>query len=71
MEEFEVKIGLSKGSVLSPLLSVALLDLISRKTVVKDAMNNLLYVDDLALRMANRRYRRHGRNETGWLPDTD
>ena len=36
-EEFEVKIGLRWGSVLSPLLFIAVLDLISRKSVVKDA----------------------------------
>ena len=38
-----VKIGLS------PLMFIAVLDLISRKTVVKDAMKKLLYVDDQAL----------------------
>ena len=48
-EEFKVKIGLRQGSVLSPLLFIAVLDLVSRKTVVKDAMNKLLYADDLAL----------------------
>ena len=48
-EEFEVKIGLRQGSVLSPLLFTAVLDLISRKTVVKDAMKKLRYADDLAL----------------------
>ena len=36
LEEFEVKIGLRKGSMLSPLLSVAILDLTSRKTITKD-----------------------------------
>ena len=48
-EEFEVKNGLRQGSVLSPLLFIAVLDLISRKTVVKDAMKKLRYADDLAL----------------------
>ena len=49
--EFEVNIGLRHGSLLSPLLfiSVGLLDLISRKTVMKGAMKKLLYADDLAL----------------------
>ena len=48
-EEFEVKIGLRQGSVLSPLLFIAVLDLFSRNTVVKDAMKKLLYAYDLAL----------------------
>ena len=34
--------------MLSPLLFIAVLDLISRKTVAKDAMKKLLYADDLA-----------------------
>ena len=38
----EVKIGLRQGSVLSPLLFVAVLDLIGRKTVVMYAMKKLL-----------------------------
>ena len=33
----------------SPLLFIAVLDLISRKTVMKDAMKKCLYADDLAL----------------------
>ena len=48
-EEFEVKIGLRQRSVLSPLLFIAVLDLISRKTVEKDAMKKLFNSDDLAL----------------------
>ena len=48
-EELEVKNGLRQGSVLNPLLFIAVIDLISRKTVVKDAMQKLLYADDLAL----------------------
>ena len=48
-EEFYVKIGLRQGSVLSPLLFIAVLDLIRRKTVMQDAMKKLLYADDLAM----------------------
>ena len=48
-EEFEVNIGLRQGSVLSPLLFIAEIYLISRKTVMKDARKKLLYADDLAL----------------------
>ena len=48
-DKFEIKIGLRQGSMLSPLLFIAVLDVISRKTVVKDAMKKLLYADDLAL----------------------
>ena len=58
-KKFEVKNGLRQGSVLSTLLFIAVLDLISEKTVVKDAMKTRLYADDLALvRMANRSYMR-------------
>ena len=46
---FAVKIGLRQGSGLSTLLFIAVLVIISRKTVVKDAMKKLLYADDLAL----------------------
>ena len=35
--------------MLSPLLFIAVLDFISRKTMVNDAMKKLLYADDLAL----------------------
>ena len=38
-----------QGSVLSPLLFIAVLNLINRKTVVKDAMKKLLYADGLVL----------------------
>ena len=38
--------------MLNPLLFIAVLDLISRKTVMKDAMRKLLYAGNLAL-MAN------------------
>ena len=48
-EEYEVNNGLRQGSVLSPLLFIAVLDLISRNTVVNDAMKKRLYADDLAL----------------------
>ena len=48
-EEFQVKMGLVQSSVLSPLMFIAVLDLISRKPVVKDVMKKLHYADDLAL----------------------
>ena len=48
-EEFDVKIGLRQGSMLNLLLFTSVLDLISRKTVMKDAMKKLLYADDLVL----------------------
>ena len=47
LEEFEVKIGLRKGSMLRPLLSMAILDLTSRKTTMKYAMNKLPFADNL------------------------
>ena len=47
--DFEEKIGLGQGSVLSPSLFIAVLDLIGRKTVMKDAMKKLFYADNLAL----------------------
>ena len=43
-EEFDVKTGLRQCSMLSPLLFTSVLDLISKKTVMKDAMKKLLYV---------------------------
>ena len=61
-EEFEVKIGLRQGIVLSPLLFVAVQDIVSRKTVKKDAIRKLLYADDLAL-VAN------GKQELHEIPD--
>ena len=35
--------------MLSPLLFISVLDLISRKTAMKDAMKKLIYADDLTL----------------------
>ena len=70
-DEFEVKIGLTQGSVLSPLLFIAVLDRTSRKTVMKDDMKKLLYADDLSL-MANGKQELQETPEEwkGCLPDT-
>ena len=57
-EEFEVKIGLRQGSVLSSLLFIAVLDLIKRKTMMKDATRKLLYADDRTL-VANGKHELH------------
>ena len=57
-EEFEVKIGLRQGSVLSPLLFIVALALISRKTVMKDSMKKLLYAEYMAL-VANGKQQLH------------
>ena len=48
-EEFEVNIGQRQGIVLSPLLFISVMDLISRKTVMKDDIGKLIYADDLDL----------------------
>ena len=48
-EESGDNIGLRQGSVLSPLLLTAVMGLISRKTVMRDVMEKLLYADDMAL----------------------
>ena len=48
-EKFEDNIGLRQGSVLSPLLFIAVLDIISKKTVMKNAMKKHLYADCLTL----------------------
>ena len=70
-DEFEVNIGLRQGSVLSPLLSIAVLDLISRKMVMKDAMKKLLLCRRPYpwWRMANWSYLRNWRSGMGCLPD--
>ena len=44
-----MKVRLRQGSGLSPLLFIAVLYLISRNTVIKDAIRKLIYADDLAL----------------------
>ena len=64
--EFKIKIGLRQGSV----LFIAVLDLISRKTVVKDALKKLLYADDLALVANGKHELPNWRSGTGCLPDT-
>ena len=47
-EEFEVKVGLHQGSVLSPLVFVIVVDVVT-ESVRNSLMSELLYTDDLVL----------------------
>jgi len=47
--EFEVKDSLRQGSALSPLLFIAMVELISRKIGTKDILRKLLHADNLAV----------------------
>ena len=48
LEEFEVKVGVHQGSVLSPLLFAIVVDVIT-KNARRGVVNELLYADDLVL----------------------
>ena len=48
-EEFKVDVDLRQGSALSPLLFIAVVEVISRKSSTKDILHKFLYADDLAL----------------------
>ena len=48
-EEFRVDVDLRKGSALSPLLFIAVVEVISRKASTRDILRKLLYSDDLAV----------------------
>ena len=48
-EQFSVDIGLRQGSALNPLISIVVMELISRKVYMIDTSRKLLYVDDLAI----------------------
>ena len=48
-EEFRVDVGLSQGNALSPLVFIAVVDVISKKSSTRDILHKLLYADDLAI----------------------
>ena len=48
-EEFRVDISLRQGSALSPLLFIAVVEMVSRKASTRDILRKLLYADDLAV----------------------
>ena len=47
-QEFKVDVGRRQGSALSPLLLIAVVEVISRKASTRDILHKLLYADDLA-----------------------
>ena len=47
--EFQVNIGLRKGSALSPLLFILVMELISRKISTTDAQRKIMYADDIVI----------------------
>ena len=48
-EEFREDVGLRQGSALSPLLFIAVVEVISRKASTKDILRKLLYADVLTI----------------------
>ena len=48
-EEFRVDVGMRQGCALSPLLFIAVVEVISRKVSTWDILRKLLYADDLAV----------------------
>ena len=48
-EESRVDVGLRHGSALSPLLFIAVVEVISRKASTRDILRELIYADDLAV----------------------
>ena len=48
-EEFSTDVGLRQGRALSPLLFIAVVEVISRKAITRDILRRLLYADNCAV----------------------
>ena len=58
-EEFRVDVSLRQGSARSPLLFIAVVEVISKKKTTRDILSKLVYADDLQERLVEWKEIRH------------